>query len=93
MRNSDAARERGEWTQSRLFVDERRKRFRGGAGSLLDAHKVSAWTSGAKSSGLLSVRRFDAADVTVFVDDFGDIDISKASKVVAERVGLFTAEF
>lgn len=43
-------------------------------------------------SAPLSERRLDAADVTVFVDDDGDVDVAEAREVVAERVGLLSPE-
>ena len=43
-------------------------------------------------SALLSKRRLGAADVTVFANENADVDVAEAGEVVAERVGLLTAE-
>jgi len=43
-------------------------------------------------SARLFERRLDAADVIVFVDEHGDVDVAEAGEVVAELVGLPAAE-
>ena len=67
---------------------DREPEIRGSSGE--DLSRIPAHPS--SLSALLSKRRLDAADVTVFVDENGDVDVAEAREVVAERIGLLTAE-